>query len=40
MDVLIPGARVARFLDDLALRFGLPEEITLDNEPKGTSKAD
>ncbi|TDX31374.1 IS3 family transposase [Rhodovulum visakhapatnamense] len=25
VDVSIPGARVARFLDDLALRFGLPE---------------
>jgi putative transposase len=39
VDVSIPGARVARFLDDLALRFGLPEEIILDNGPEGTSKA-
>jgi putative transposase len=39
VDVSIPGARVARFLDDLALRFGLPEEIVLDNGPEGTSKA-
>jgi len=29
VDVSIPGARVARFLDDLALRVGLPEEIIL-----------
>ena len=39
IDVSIPGARVARFLDDLALRIGLPEEIILDNGPEGTSKA-
>lgn len=39
VDVSIPGARVARFLDDLALRMGLPEEIILDNGPEGTSKA-
>ena len=39
VDVSIPGARVARFLDDLALRVGLPEEIILDNGPEGTSKA-
>lgn len=39
VDVSIPGARVARFLADLALRFGLPEEIVLDNGPEGTSKA-
>ena len=39
VDVSIPGARVARFLDDLALRNGLPEEIILDNGPEGTSKA-
>lgn len=30
VDVSIPGARVARFLDDLALRIGLPEEIILE----------
>ncbi|MEM9048553.1 MAG: transposase family protein [Pseudomonadota bacterium] len=34
VDVSIPGARVARFLDQLALRFGLPEEIILDNGPQ------
>lgn len=28
-----------RFLDDLAQRFGLPEESVLDNGPEGTSKA-
>lgn len=39
VDVSIPGARIARFLDDLALRVGLPEEIILDNGPEGTSKA-
>ena len=39
VDVSIPGARVARFLDDLAQRLGLPEEIVLDNGPEGTSKA-
>ena len=39
VDVSIPGARVARFLGDLALRFGLPEEIVLNNGPEGTSKA-
>ena len=38
VDVSITGARVARFLDDLALRVGLPE-IILDNGPQGTSKA-
>ena len=36
VDVSIPGARVARFLDDVALRVGLPEEIILDNGPEGT----
>lgn len=35
----IPGARVARFLDVLALRVGLPQEIILDNGQEGTSKA-
>ena len=39
VDLPICGARVARFLDDLALRFGLPEEIVLDNGPGGPGKA-
>ena len=39
VDVSIPGVRIARFLDDLALRVGLPEEIVLDNGPEGTSRA-
>ena len=39
VDLAISGARMARFLDELALRFGLPEEIVLDNGSEGTSKA-
>jgi transposase InsO family protein len=39
IDVSISGARVARFLDELALEFGLPVEIVLDNGPEGTSGA-
>ena len=39
VDVSITGARLARFLDDLALSHGLPEEIVLDNGPEGTSRA-
>ena len=39
IDVSIPDARVARFFDDLILRFGLPEEIILNNGPEGTIKA-
>ena len=39
VDVSISGARVARYLDDLALLHGLPEEIVLDNGPEGTSRA-
>ena len=39
VDISIPGARIARFLDELARRVGLPEEIVLDNGPEGTSKA-
>jgi putative transposase len=39
VDVSITGARVARFLDEFALEFGLPEEIVLDNGPEGTSRA-
>lgn len=39
VDVSISGARLARFLDELALIHGLPEEIVLDNGPEGTSRA-
>lgn len=39
VDVSIPGARLARFLDELGQRHGLPEEIILDNGPEGTSRA-
>jgi putative transposase len=39
VDLSISGARVARYLDELATRFGLPEEIVLDNGPEGTSRA-
>ena len=39
VDVSITGARLARYLDDLALLRGLPEEIILDNGPEGTSRA-
>jgi putative transposase len=38
-DLSISGARVARYLDDLAGRLGLPEEIVLDNGPEDTSRA-
>ena len=38
VDVSISGARVARYLDDLALLTGLPEEIVLDNGLEGTSR--
>ena len=34
VDVSISGARVACHLDEPALRFGLPEEIVLDNGPR------
>jgi len=39
VDFSISGERLARYLDDLALIHGLPEEIVLDNGPEGTSKA-
>jgi putative transposase len=39
VDLSISGARVARYLDELAGRVGLPEEIVLDNGPEGTSRA-
>ena len=38
-DVSIPDARIARFLDDRAVRLGLPEEIAPDNRPEGSSRA-
>ena len=37
---LLPGARAIRFLDELALCFGLPEGIVFDNGSSNTSKAD
>ena len=39
VDVSITGARLAQYLDDLALLHGLPEEIVLGNGPEGTSHA-
>ncbi|MDF2235887.1 IS3 family transposase [Albimonas sp. CAU 1670] len=39
VDLSISGARVARLLDELGERVGLPEEIVLDNGPEGTSRA-
>jgi len=39
VDLSISGARVARYLDELGRRFGLPAEIVLDNGPAGTSRA-
>ena len=39
VDFSIGGERLARFLDELAGRIGLPKEIVLDNGPEGTSKA-
>jgi putative transposase len=39
VDVSISGARMVRFLDELALLHGLPEEIVLDNGPEGTSRS-
>ncbi len=38
-DFSIPGARITRLLDELALCHGLPEEIVMDNGPELTSKA-
>lgn len=35
----ISGARIARLLDELAVRHGLPEAIVSDNGPEFTSKA-
>jgi putative transposase len=39
IDLAISGARLARYLDEIALVHGLPEEIVLDNGPEGTSRA-
>ena len=39
VDLSISGARVARYLDELAGHLGLPDEIVLDNGPEGTSRA-
>ena len=39
VDLSISGARLARFLDEIAELHGLPEEIVLDNGPEGTSRA-
>ena len=39
VDFSISGERMARYLDELAMAIGLPEEIVLDNGPEGTSKA-
>jgi putative transposase len=39
VELSISGTRVARYLDELAGRRGLPEEIVLDNGPEGTSRA-
>jgi len=39
IDFSISGARLARFLDDLAQRTKLPDEIVLDNGPELTGKA-
>lgn len=39
VDFSISGERLARFLDELAGRHGLPTQIVLDNGPELTSKA-
>src|SRR5690242_5304036 len=39
VELSISGARVARYLDELAVDFGLPAEIVIDNGPEGTSRA-
>ncbi len=39
VDLSISGERLARFLDDLARRRGLPETLVLDNGPELTSRA-
>lgn len=37
--LLISGAQVARLLDELACRHGLPAEIVMDNGPEFTGRA-
>ena len=39
VDFSISGKRMARYLDELAMATGLPEEIVLDNGPEGIPKA-
>ena len=39
VEVSIPGTRLARLLDELGQRHGLPEEIVLDNGPERPSRA-
>ena len=39
VDLSISGERLARFLDDLGTRCGLPETLVLDNGPELTSRA-
>ena len=39
VDLSISGERLARFLDDLGARCGLPETLVLDNGPELTSRA-
>jgi putative transposase len=38
-DFAIGGARAVRLLDDPACRYGLPEEIVMDNGPEFTGRA-
>ncbi len=39
VDVAISGARLVRFLEDMAARRGLPETLVMDNGPELTSRA-
>ncbi len=39
VDVSISGARLVRFLEDMAARRGLPETLVMDNGPELTSRA-
>jgi putative transposase len=39
VDTSLPGERVARVLDQVAARRGLPEEVVLDNGPELTGRA-